>query len=122
MDAQSEEITVEQAAEDFAAELARWREVRGMSKRALAQAMGFDPSYVSHMESGRHKPSEDFARLADEALNSRQGDLAALGRVRAGESPARHGANARRPHRPRAGPSSRTPPAPPSSSNTTPPA
>jgi transcriptional regulator with XRE-family HTH domain len=70
MDTQDEEITVEQAAENFAAELARWREVRGMSKRALAQAMGFDPSYVSHMESGRHKPTEEFARLADEALNA----------------------------------------------------
>ncbi|MFF8867928.1 multiprotein-bridging factor 1 family protein [Streptomyces sp. NPDC015139] len=70
MDAHSEEITVEQAAEDFAAEVAHWREVRGMSKRALAQAMGFDPSYVSHVESGRHKPTEEFARLADEHLNA----------------------------------------------------
>ncbi|MFF5668236.1 multiprotein-bridging factor 1 family protein [Streptomyces griseofuscus] len=70
MDAQGKEITAEQAAQDFAAELARWREVRGMSKRALAHAMGFDPSYISHMESGRHKPSEEFARLADEALNA----------------------------------------------------
>ncbi|MFF1484564.1 multiprotein-bridging factor 1 family protein [Streptomyces sp. NPDC058319] len=70
MDTHDEEITVEQAAENFAAELARWREVRGMSKRALAQAMGFDPSYVSHMESGRHKPTEEFARLADDALNA----------------------------------------------------
>ncbi|WP_414170041.1 helix-turn-helix domain-containing protein [Streptoverticillium reticulum] len=70
MDAQDEEITVEQAAENFAAEVARWREVRGMSKRALAQAMGFDPSYVSHVESGRHRPREEFARLADDALNA----------------------------------------------------
>ncbi|MGV9315538.1 helix-turn-helix domain-containing protein [Streptomyces sp. NPDC003691] len=70
MDTQGAEITAEQAAEDFAAELARWREVRGLSKRALAQAMGFHPSYVSHMESGRHKPSAEFARLADEVMNS----------------------------------------------------
>ncbi|WNI31274.1 helix-turn-helix transcriptional regulator [Streptomyces sp. ITFR-6] len=70
MDAQGEETTAEQAAENFAAELARWREVRGMSKRALARAMGFDPSYVSHMESGRHKPTEEFARLSDETLNA----------------------------------------------------
>ncbi|MHC0430419.1 helix-turn-helix domain-containing protein [Streptomyces sp. O3] len=41
-----------------------------MSKRALALAMGFDPSYVSHVESGRHKPTEEFARLADEHLNA----------------------------------------------------
>ena len=70
MDAQGEDITVEQTAEDYAAEVARWREVRGMSKRALALAMGFDPSYVSHVESGRHKPSEEFSRLADDALNA----------------------------------------------------
>ncbi|MFE7301918.1 multiprotein-bridging factor 1 family protein [Streptomyces sp. NPDC057579] len=70
MDAQDEEITVEQAGENFAAEVARWREVRGMSKRALAQAMGFGPSYVSHVESGRHRPREEFARLADESLNA----------------------------------------------------
>ncbi|MCR8944095.1 helix-turn-helix transcriptional regulator [Streptomyces sp. OUCMDZ-4982] len=41
-----------------------------MSKRALALAMGFDPSYVSHVEPGRHKPSEEFSRLADEALDA----------------------------------------------------
>ncbi|MFQ6144374.1 helix-turn-helix domain-containing protein [Streptomyces seoulensis] len=70
MSTQGEEITVEQAAADFAAELAHWREVRGMSKRTLARTMGFDPSYVSHMESGRHKPTEKFARLADEVLNT----------------------------------------------------
>ncbi|MEV5600230.1 helix-turn-helix transcriptional regulator [Streptomyces sp. NPDC052299] len=93
MDAHSEEITVEQAAEGFAAEVARWREVRGMSKRALARAMGFDPSYVSHVESGRHKPSEEFARLADEALNAgkaiwrRWGDYEQA-RVRATNRPA----------------------------------
>ncbi|MFC7811404.1 helix-turn-helix domain-containing protein [Streptomyces olivaceus] len=93
MDTHSEEITVEQAAEGFAAEVARWREVRGMSKRALARAMGFDPSYVSHVESGRHKPSEEFARLADEALNAgkaiwrRWGDYEQA-RVRATNRPA----------------------------------
>ncbi|MEV6869003.1 helix-turn-helix transcriptional regulator [Streptosporangium subroseum] len=54
----------------FAAEVAYWREVRGLSKRALAAAMSFDPSYVSHVESGRHKPTEEFARLADETLNA----------------------------------------------------
>lgn len=58
------------AAEAFAAEVAYWREVRGLSKRALAHRMGFDPSYVSHIESGRHRPTEEFARLADEALNA----------------------------------------------------
>ncbi|MFD7055557.1 multiprotein-bridging factor 1 family protein [Streptomyces mirabilis] len=69
MDAQ-DAITVEQAAENFAAEVAYWREVRGMSRKALAELMGFHPSYVSHIESGRHRPTEDFARRADETLNA----------------------------------------------------
>lgn len=63
-------ITVEQAAQHFAAEVAYWREVRGMSKRTLAKLMGFHPSYVSHIESGRHNPTGDFARRADETLNA----------------------------------------------------
>ncbi|WP_181648619.1 hypothetical protein [Streptomyces sp. WAC00263] len=42
--------------------------------------MDVDSPYVSHRESGRHKPGGDFAHLADEALNAgRQSDLAALG-------------------------------------------
>ncbi|MGW4981612.1 helix-turn-helix domain-containing protein [Streptomyces mirabilis] len=69
MDAQ-DAVTVEEAAENFAAEVAYWREVRGMSKKALAEQMSFHPSYVSHVESGRHKPTEDFARRADETLNA----------------------------------------------------
>ncbi|MGW1629146.1 peptide deformylase [Streptomyces anthocyanicus] len=64
------QATLEQAHQHFAAEVARWREVRGMSKKVLAERMGFHPSYVSHMESGRTKPSEDFARRADETLNA----------------------------------------------------
>ncbi|MCC3316700.1 MULTISPECIES: helix-turn-helix domain-containing protein [Nocardia] len=60
----------QQAAEAFAAEVAYWRENAGLGKKALAVKMGFDPSYVSHIEAGRHKPTEDFARKADAALNS----------------------------------------------------
>ncbi|MFJ5103114.1 multiprotein-bridging factor 1 family protein [Streptomyces sp. NPDC088554] len=69
MGAQDDAITVEQAAAAFAAEVAYWREVRGLPKRELAARMGFDPSYVSHVESGRHKPTEDFARRVEETLN-----------------------------------------------------
>ncbi|WSB58626.1 helix-turn-helix transcriptional regulator (plasmid) [Streptomyces cellulosae] len=69
MDAQ-DAVTVEEAAGNFAAEVAYWREVRGMSKKAFAELMGFHPSYVSHVESGRHKPTVDFARRADETLNA----------------------------------------------------
>lgn len=44
--------------------------MRGLAKKALAEQMGFHPSYVSHMESGRHDPTADFARRADERLNA----------------------------------------------------
>ncbi|MFD8064192.1 multiprotein-bridging factor 1 family protein [Streptomyces cyaneofuscatus] len=70
MDAQDDALAVVQAAEAFAAEVAYWREVRGLAKRELARRMSFDPSYVSHVESGRHKPTEDFARRAEETLNA----------------------------------------------------
>ncbi|MFG2916409.1 multiprotein-bridging factor 1 family protein [Kitasatospora sp. NPDC048298] len=70
METQADDDVADPTAEAFAAEVAHWREVRGLSKRALARQMGFDPSYVSHVESGRHKPTEDFARRADRALNA----------------------------------------------------
>jgi peptide deformylase len=59
---------VERAAESFVAALAQWRIERGMTKKQLAARMGFDPSYVSHVEGRRHKPTEDFARRAEAVL------------------------------------------------------
>ena len=41
-----------------------------MSKKQLAAAMGFDPSYVSHVEARRHRPTEDFARRAEAVLHA----------------------------------------------------
>lgn len=70
MSTDNEAPSVEQAVEAFAAEVAYWRDVRGKSQRKLADAMGFAPSYVSHIESGRHRPTEGFARRADEVLNA----------------------------------------------------
>jgi peptide deformylase len=61
---------VERAADEFAAELTRWRLERGLSKKQLAGQMGFDPSYVSHMEGRRHRPTEDFARRAEAILQA----------------------------------------------------
>jgi peptide deformylase len=61
---------VERAADQFVAALARWRVERGMSKKQLAARMGFDPSYVSHVEGRRHKPTEDFARRAEAVLGA----------------------------------------------------
>ncbi|WBB82483.1 peptide deformylase [Micromonospora sp. WMMD882] len=61
---------LERAADSFAAELGRHRIERGLSKKQLATLMGFDPSYVSHVESRRHRPTEDFARRAEAVLEA----------------------------------------------------
>jgi peptide deformylase len=61
---------VERAADQFVTALAQWRVERGMSKKQLAARMGFDPSYVSHVEGRRHKPTEDFARRAEAVLGA----------------------------------------------------
>ncbi|MEQ4725017.1 peptide deformylase [Nonomuraea sp. B19D2] len=60
----------EHSPQPFGEVLTLWRKRRGMSKRALAEAMRFDPSYISHIESGRHQASEDFARRADAVLSA----------------------------------------------------
>lgn len=59
---------------DFRTALAHWRKLRRLTKKALAGAMGFDPSYISHVESGRYPASEEFARLAEQKLST-GGDL-----------------------------------------------
>ncbi|MEH1101868.1 peptide deformylase [Micromonospora sp. CPCC 205561] len=61
---------LDRAADSFAVELARHRTGRGLSKKQLATLMGFDPSYVSHVESRRHRPTEDFARRAEAVLEA----------------------------------------------------
>jgi peptide deformylase len=58
------------AATGFGEVLSQWRGRRRLTKQALAAAMGFDRSYVSHVESGRHPASADFARKADAALDA----------------------------------------------------
>src|SRR4051812_50040093 len=65
---------VERAADQFVTALAHWRVERGMSKKQLAARMGFDPSYVSHVEGRRHKPTEDFAPRAEAVLSAGGGD------------------------------------------------
>ncbi|MFE0651022.1 peptide deformylase [Streptomyces sp. NPDC059534] len=56
------------AADEFIAELKRWRDVRGLSQKALAQLVGYTPSYISKVESGHQRPSRDFAEAADRVL------------------------------------------------------
>lgn len=54
----------------FAAELTHWRNVRGLSKAALASRLNIDPSYVSHLEAGREHGSAQLARRADTELRA----------------------------------------------------
>src|SRR5690349_22445659 len=61
---------LERATGEFADALAQWRVQRGLTKRALAAEMGFDPSYVSHVEGRRHRPTQDFARRAEVVLRA----------------------------------------------------
>lgn len=63
---------VDQTLRDFASEFAKWRLVRGLTKKQLAAAMGFDPSYISHVERGRHPPTANFASRAEAALGAGQ--------------------------------------------------
>ncbi|MFF5174452.1 multiprotein-bridging factor 1 family protein [Micromonospora sp. NPDC000089] len=62
--------TQDDAAAEFVRELAHWRHQRGLSKKELAERTGFDPSYVSHIENGRHQPTEEFARRVEVVLDS----------------------------------------------------
>jgi transcriptional regulator with XRE-family HTH domain len=61
---------IEQAAGAFVAVFSRWRADRGLTKKHLAAQMGFDPSYLSHIERGRHRPTADFARRAELVLRA----------------------------------------------------
>jgi peptide deformylase len=61
---------VEAAADAFSAALVQWRAQRRLTKKQLAAEMGFDPSYISHVEARRHRPTEDFARRAEAVLHA----------------------------------------------------
>ena len=61
---------VREAADAFVAELQHWRDVAGSSRKRLSQDMAYDPSYVGKVESGSTRPSEDFAKRADQTLRA----------------------------------------------------
>jgi transcriptional regulator with XRE-family HTH domain len=50
--------------------LKHWRDVRGLSQKALAKKVGYTPSYVSKVESGQQRPSIAFAKQADTVLHA----------------------------------------------------
>ncbi|MCA1676323.1 MAG: helix-turn-helix domain-containing protein, partial [Actinobacteria bacterium] len=54
----------------FVAEFRRWRDLSGLSRTALAKAMGYSRSYVSKVESGTEHASREFVKTADSALNT----------------------------------------------------
>jgi peptide deformylase len=54
----------------FITELKRWRDIRGLSQKALAAKVGYTPSYISKVEGGQQRPSVSFARLADSVLRA----------------------------------------------------
>jgi transcriptional regulator with XRE-family HTH domain len=59
-----------QATDAFAGELRHWRDVRALSQKRLAAAMGYDASYISKIEGGQQRPTAGFARRADEVLEA----------------------------------------------------
>lgn len=61
---------IERTAATFVAVFSHWRNERGLTKKTLATQMGFDPSYLSHVERGRHRPTVDFARRAELVLRT----------------------------------------------------
>lgn len=60
----------------FAEMLRQLRTERGLSLSALARFVHYNKGYLSRVENGQRVPSEDLARLCDDALNAR-GELIA---------------------------------------------
>ncbi len=54
----------------YAEALRTWRERRGLTKTALAEAMAYHPSRVSHIEAGRQPPTAEFSRQAETVLQT----------------------------------------------------
>jgi transcriptional regulator with XRE-family HTH domain len=53
----------------FAEQVTAWRDKRNWSQSQLASRMGFDSSYVSHIENGSKPPTLTFAEKCDEAFD-----------------------------------------------------
>lgn len=62
---------VKEACQRFVEDMQRRRTAMDMTTKALANRMKFDPSYVSHVERYRHRPTRSFAFRADQALNAK---------------------------------------------------
>jgi transcriptional regulator with XRE-family HTH domain len=65
-----EQRSAGEVARQYAEELKRWRERRGLSKRGLALLMSYDRSYVSQIEGCHLPPTEDFTRRAEAVMTA----------------------------------------------------
>jgi peptide deformylase len=65
-----EEAQQNPAVAAFIAELRHWREVAGISQKALAKLVGYTPSYVNKVEHGTMLASRAFAEAADAQLHA----------------------------------------------------
>ncbi|MET7402761.1 helix-turn-helix transcriptional regulator [Dactylosporangium sp. NPDC005572] len=70
-------------AELFGTQLRRRRESAGLSLRALAEKVHYDPGYVSKVETNRRNPSHDFVLRCDAVLGA-DGELVAAAGAPAG--------------------------------------
>ncbi len=61
---------VGQPLQAFIGELRHWRDVRGLSQKALAAKVGYTASYVSKVEGGAVRPSREFVTKADQELRA----------------------------------------------------
>ena len=64
------DVKLDPAVKAFIDELCHWREVAGLSQKALAQLVGYTSSYVSKVEHGTVMASRSFAEAADKHLNA----------------------------------------------------
>lgn len=60
----------QQASTAFIAELRRWRDIAGVSQKALAHVTRYTPSYISKVEHGTLIASRQFAQAADDYLGA----------------------------------------------------
>lgn len=64
----------------FASRLRSYREHRGLSLADLSRATHYSKGYLSNVENGRKPPTDDLARLCDEALRAK-GELITAART-----------------------------------------
>jgi DNA-binding transcriptional regulator YdaS (Cro superfamily) len=52
-----------------------WKEIKNFSNNDLAEMIGVDPSYISHIKAGRRRPSPEVSKRIEEITN---GDVTVL--------------------------------------------